>query len=154
VTLVTPGARVSEWTINTMEQERIQGRLIELGVEIVTTHSIAAAQPGRAQAVCVYSDRERELACDALVMVTARDPLDQLADDLLAAADRWEDAGVLTVQAVGDAWSPATIAGAVWDGRRYAEQLDQTDEREVPFRREVVRLAEQQSSSVERAQPA
>ena len=75
------------------------------------------------------------------LMVTARDPRDGLAAGLLAAADRWPDAGVVSVRAVGDALSPATIAAAVWDGRRYAEQLDTPDDRDVPFLREVVRLA-------------
>src|SRR5262249_23718759 len=35
VTYVTPAPRVSEWTVNTMEQHRIQQRLLELGVDIV-----------------------------------------------------------------------------------------------------------------------
>jgi dimethylamine/trimethylamine dehydrogenase len=153
VTLVTPAARVSEWTINTMEQERIQRRLIELDVEILTSHTIGSASPHAAQAVCTYSERERELTCDALVMVTARDPHDALAADLLAAADRWADAGVSSARAVGDAWSPATIAAAVWDGRRYAEQLDQPDDRDVPFLREVVRLAEGDPHGLAPARP-
>jgi dimethylamine/trimethylamine dehydrogenase len=153
VTLVTPAARVSEWTINTMEQERIQRRLIELDVEILTTHTIGSATAGAAQAVCTYSRRERELACDALVMVTARDPHDTLAADLLAAADRWADAGVSSARAVGDAWCPATIAAAVWDGRRYAEQLDQPDDRDVPFLREVVRLSARDPYGLAPARP-
>jgi dimethylamine/trimethylamine dehydrogenase len=147
VTLVTPAARVSEWTINTMEQDRIQRRLIELGVEIITTHALASAMPGSAQVACAYTQRERQLPCDALVLVTARDPHDRLAVELLAAADRWADAGVATVRAVGDAWCPATIAAAVWDGRRYAEQLEQPDGRDVPFLREVVRLADAAAGS-------
>jgi dimethylamine/trimethylamine dehydrogenase len=147
VTLVTPAARVSEWTINTMEQDRIQRRLIELGVEIITTHALVSAMPGSAQVACAYSQRERQLPCDALVLVTARDPHDRLAGELLAAAGRWADAGVATVRAVGDAWCPATIAAAVWDGRRYAEQLEQPDGRDVPFLREVVRLADAAAGS-------
>jgi dimethylamine/trimethylamine dehydrogenase len=87
------------------------------------------------------------------VMVTARDPHDALAADLLAAADRWADAGVSSARAVGDAWSPATIAAAVWDGRRYAEQLDQPDDRDVPFLREVVRLAEGDPHGLAPARP-
>ena len=139
VTLVTPAARVSEWTVNTMEQDRIQGRLIELGVEIVTTHALTSAGAGVAVASCVYSGRERELGCDALVLVTARDPVDTLADGLRELAGSWAEAGITSVRAVGDAWCPGTIAAAVWDGRRFAEELDQPD---PPMRREIVGLAE------------
>ena len=144
VTLITPGARVSEWTVNTMEQDRIQKRLLELDVDIRTSHVVAGADARSAQLSCVYTEREAELACDALVMVTARDPSDGLAAELLAASARWADAGITSVRAVGDAWCPGTIAAAVWDGHRYAEQLDdEPDDRDVPFRREIVRLAEQ-----------
>jgi dimethylamine/trimethylamine dehydrogenase len=46
------------------------------------------------------------------------------------------------VCAAGDAWAPATIAAAVWAGHRYAEELDEpTEERPVPFRREVTELS-------------
>jgi dimethylamine/trimethylamine dehydrogenase len=44
---------------------------------------------------------------------------------------------------VGDAYSPGTIAAAVWDGRRYAEELDAepADPDEAPFLREVAELS-------------
>ena len=51
--------------------------------------------------------------------------------------------GFVNVQAIGDAWSPGTIAEAVYSGRLYAEGL-QAPARptgEVPFRRELIRLA-------------
>ena len=70
------------------------------------------------------------------MLVTARDPRDSLVTELQQA-----EAG--TVRAIGDAWCPATIAAAVWDGHRYAEQLEQPDDREVPLLREVVRLADE-----------
>ena len=85
---------------------------------------------------CTYTEREHAVGCDALVLVTARDPCDGLVTEL-----RQTEAGA--VRAIGDAWCPATIAAAVWDGHRYAEQLDQQDDREVPFLREVVKLADQ-----------
>ena len=136
VTLVTPAARVSEWTVNTMEQDRIQRRLLELDVEIRTTHTVASGDAGEVLLGCTYTEREHAVACDALVLVTARDPCDGLVTEL-----RQTEAGA--VRAIGDAWCPATIAAAVWDGHRYAEQLDQQDDREVPFLREVVKLADQ-----------
>jgi dimethylamine/trimethylamine dehydrogenase len=136
VTLVTPGARVSEWTVNTMEQDRIQRRLLELDVEIQTAHTVAGGGAREALLGCAYTEREQVVGCDALVLVTARDPRDGLVTELPQT-----EAGA--VRAIGDAWCPATIAAAVWDGHRYAEQLEQQDNREVPFLREVVKLANQ-----------
>jgi dimethylamine/trimethylamine dehydrogenase len=136
VMLVTPEPRISEWTVNTMEQHRIQRRLLELGVEALTSHALVGAEGGIARVACSYTGRERELPCDALVLVTARLPNDSLAAGLEGRAGP-------RVQLVGDAWSPGTIAAAVWDGRRYAEDLDEptSDGDEPPFRREVVALA-------------
>jgi dimethylamine/trimethylamine dehydrogenase len=143
VTLVTPAARVSEWTSNTMEQERIQRRLLELGVEIRTSETVAGINGGLVRAACVYTGRVTELECDSAVLVTARLPEDALYTSLHERADAWSDNGIVSVCAFGDAWSPGTIAAAVWDGRRYAEELDGPRAGDaVPFLREVVSLAE------------
>ena len=141
VTLVTPAPRVSEWTVNTMEQPRIHRRLVERGVVLETAQALRSVAGGAARIACVYTGRERELPCDAVVLVTARLPEDGLAEELQLRRTDWAAAGVRSVRAVGDAWAPGTIATAVWDGRRYAEELDggQVGD-EVPFRREVVSL--------------
>jgi dimethylamine/trimethylamine dehydrogenase len=147
VTLATPAARISEWTVNTMEQERIQRRLLEAGVTLEPGKALTA--PGRL--TCVYTDREHEVPCDALVLVTARLPVDSLAGELAARRSEWADAGLRSVQAIGDAFAPGTIATAVWDGRRYAEELDGVPAGDtVPFRREVVALAEAPVHTVRR----
>jgi dimethylamine/trimethylamine dehydrogenase len=129
VTLVTPAALVSEWTVNTMEQPRIHRRLVEAGVELATAHDLVEVNGGEARLACTFTQRERAIPLDALVLVTARLPNDTLAREL-------------GVTAIGDALAPGTIASAVWDGRRYAEELD-TPPRgdDLPFRREVVQLA-------------
>ncbi len=143
VTLVTPAPRVSEWTVNTMEQERIHRRLSESGVEIRTARALLQLDGGTACVACVYTKREELIPCDALVLVTARLPEDDLAERLHDRAGDWDDAGLRSVRAIGDAWAPGTIAAAVWDGRRFAEELDAEPHGDaVPFRREVVRLAE------------
>jgi dimethylamine/trimethylamine dehydrogenase len=136
VTLVTPESLASAWTVNTMEQGRIQGRLLELGVEVVVSRALARAGNGSATTACVFTEAEREHPCDAVVLVTGRLPNDALAGELAAAG-----AGA-TVRVIGDAISPGTIAAAVWDGRRYAEELDAppADDTLPPFRREVVAL--------------
>jgi dimethylamine/trimethylamine dehydrogenase len=135
VTLVTPSARVSEWADHTMEQERIQGRLMELGVELLTSKGLLRADAGGVRLSCTYTGRESDLECDALLLVTSRLPNDELAQTLAGAGG--------SVRAVGDAYSPGTIAAAVWDGRRYAEELDAepADPDETPFLREVAELS-------------
>ena len=76
-----------------------------------------------------------------MVLVTSRTPSDEIAADLLLQQDRWPDAGLEAVEAIGDALAPA-IAHAVYAGRRYAEDLDgaAVARDEVPFKRELAEL--------------
>jgi dimethylamine/trimethylamine dehydrogenase len=138
VTLVSPQAMVSAWTQHTMEQSRIHAQLASAGVQILLSHSLRLAGPGTAEFGCAYTDRAASLDTDALVLVTARLPNDELAIEL-GSGDR----GPL-VEAIGDALAPGTIAQAVWDGHRYAEDLDDAaagNRDIVPFRREITSLA-------------
>ena len=136
VTLVTPEPLASAWTVNTMEQTRIQTGLLAAGVDVRVSRALARAGAGAAVSACVFTEREAEHACDAVVLVTGRLPDDALCIEL-------EAAGAASVRAIGDAVAPGTIAAAVWDGRRYAEELDAPpgDDTLPPFRREVVQLA-------------
>jgi dimethylamine/trimethylamine dehydrogenase len=144
VTLVTPAVCASSWTTNTMEQHRIQRRLLELEVDIVASHAVIATTAATVHAACVFTGREREIAADAAVFVTARLPQDAVYRELIARRDAWADAGLKTVRAVGDCLAPGTIAAAVWEGHRYAEELEEPPHRgdTVPFRREVTELAD------------
>lgn len=140
VSLVTPGISASSWTVATMEQHRIQRRLIELEVEVEASRSVTATTSTGVMTTCTFTGREREMACDSALFVTARLPEEALYRDLMARQEEWEDAGLKTVKAVGDCWSPGTIAAAVWEGHRYAEELD-AEPVEDGFRREVTELA-------------
>ncbi len=94
------------------------------------------------EVACTYSGRLSQIACDAVVMVTARLPNDALYLELNALQDEWSDAGIRTVKLIGDANAPAPIAWATYAGHRYAEELDAPDIGDaVPFRRELARLA-------------
>jgi dimethylamine/trimethylamine dehydrogenase len=140
VTLVTPAADVSTWTHNTMEQHRIQARLLDLGANLTTAHTLTTVDADGVVLACVYTDREQQLGCDSAVLVTSRLPNEGLYLDLLDRQASWDDAGLLTLDAVGDALNPGTIASAVWDGRRFAEDLGRIDEN-LPFPREIARLS-------------
>jgi dimethylamine/trimethylamine dehydrogenase len=143
VTLVTPAVCASSWTTNTMEQHRIQRRLLELDVQILASHAVVSTAADALRAACVFTGREREIPADAAVFVTARLPEDAVYRGLMNRRDDWAQAGLKTVRAVGDCLAPGTIAAAVWEGRRYAEELDEPPHRgdTVPFRREVTELA-------------
>jgi dimethylamine/trimethylamine dehydrogenase len=140
VSIVTPAAQVSPWTVNTFEVGRIQRRLIEAGIERVTDHAVSRVGRGGVVLTDAYTRQTREIEADAVVMVTARLPRDEL---YLQLEQRRDNGELATVRGVGDCWAPATIAAAVWSGRRAAEEFDAPTRSsdEVPFRREVTELA-------------
>ena len=145
VTLVTPAARVSAWTVNTMEQHRIQSRLLEAGVTSMhDPRRWRRRAPGGAVSPAPTPSREqraglRRAGAGHVAAAGGR----ARADELRAAGGDGP-----SVRAIGDALSPGTIAGAVWDGRRYAEELDDPealDRDRTPFLREVVQLAPEEA---------
>jgi dimethylamine/trimethylamine dehydrogenase len=140
VSIVTTASQVSAWTNNTFEANRIQRRLIEKGIHRVTDHALTRVGVGGVEVQDVYASVTREIDCDAVVMVTARLPREEL---YLALVGRRDAGELLTVRGIGDAWAPGTIAAAVWSGRRAAEEFDAVmpSNDEVPFRREVTQLA-------------
>lgn len=142
VRLVTPAAHVSAWTANTLELVRIRQRVLQAGVLVDLNRAVTGLWPGGVTTSCVFTGEQQEIGADAVVMVTARLPVDALAAELGAREPEWAAAGLRSVRVVGDAWAPATIAAAVWAGRRYAEELDEPPAPgPVPFRREVTALA-------------
>jgi dimethylamine/trimethylamine dehydrogenase len=134
VTYVTPAADVSHWTHNTMEQGRIQTRLMELGVTIIPLHNLQAIDTGHVELTCVYTDAVQKVACGTLVPVAMRNPRQTLLNDL---KDR-----AASVTAIGDCNAPGTIAAAVYAGHRFARELGAPLAEGVPFRRELPALAQ------------
>jgi len=139
VIFVTPDAIVGSFSQNTLEQGRIQTRLIEMGVRIVPTHGLAARGADRLDLACTYSGKITQVACGTLVTVTSRLPTDGLWLALQARQADWADAGIRTVTRIGDCLAPGTIAAANFGGHLYARTFDSPDDPDVvPFRREDV----------------
>jgi len=141
VTLVTPHATVASWTELTLEQHRIQARLLELGVNIITSHELLAVDADRFTLGCIYSGKPPELQAPAVVMVVSRLPRDQLYYQLADDEQKLRDAGIQTLKPIGDCHGPATIAAAVYEGHRFARELGE-EESDIPYRREITELAE------------
>jgi dimethylamine/trimethylamine dehydrogenase len=137
VTLVTPADRVSAWTVNTLEQHRIQKRLMELGVHVVMNHNVVEFDRQRVIIECTYTARESSLPAGSVVCITSRLPNDALYDALLQEPDAISAAGIASVTSIGDCLAPSTIAAAVYAGHRYAREFDLVDTDEIEFRREM-----------------
>ncbi len=142
VTLVTPANLVSEWSVNTLEQQRIQAGLIRLNVEIITAHGLSAIASDAATLDCAFTGKTRDIGCNAVVLVTSRLPNDALWRELKARESEWEPAGIRRIERIGDACSPAPIAWATYAGHRFAREIDtELPEGTLPFRREITELA-------------
>ncbi len=143
VTLVTPAAYVSDWTVNTLEQHSIHRRLALMGVDIVLNRGVVAIGSDHVDSNCIYTDQITPIAAQAVVVVASRQPNDALFHGLMARQADWGDAGILSVQRIGDAEAPGPIAWATYAGHRYARELDGPDIGDaLPFRREITALAD------------
>lgn len=142
VTLVTPSAYVSDWTVNTLEQHTIHRRLAQMGVNIVLNRGMVRIATGHVVSNCTYTDTLTEIGCDAVVMLASKIETNSVYLDLKARQAEWMDAGIKTVKIIGDAEAPGPIAWATYAGHRYARELDGNDIGDaLPFRREITGLA-------------
>ena len=139
VTLVTPAPDVSHWTHYTLEQGAIQQRLAQLGVIVKTQWEMNSIGEHCVDFSCAYSERELSIPCDQLIMVTSRLSNDELYQDCVNNIQRLQDAGVTSVDRIGDCVAPGTIAAAVYSGHLWARQLgDERAGAELPFSRELI----------------
>jgi dimethylamine/trimethylamine dehydrogenase len=138
VTLVTPESRVSAWSLYTSDQSGTQGRLIELGIQILVSHALDGFDGGEARLACVFSGRRIVRSVNSLMLVTARLPEDALYHQLTRQPDALQAKGIASVTRIGDCLAPGTLASAVYCGHRYARELDEPAAGDVPFRRERV----------------
>ena len=138
VIYVTPSPIAAAWSEQTLEQERIQKRLIDLNVKLLLSHNVVSMSDDSLSVSCTYSGRVTELSVATLVLVTSRSSNDTLWQDLSEKQEHWKAAGINRVDRIGDCYSPGLIATAVQSGFAYAQNTDAT---EVPLvRREDISL--------------
>ena len=125
VTYVTPAPIVASWTVNTLEQGRIQARLINMDVKILALSALKARDSETLTCSCIYTGRETTIACASLVPVTSRIPVDDLWSELSARRAEWPDCGITLIQRIGDCLAPGVIAAATYSGHQFARTLGQ-----------------------------
>ncbi len=132
VTLVTPAELVSAWTVNTLEQGKIQRRLMEKGVSLIVQHTVNSITADEVLLKCEVTGRQTAIAADAVLLVTDREPNDSLYQQLKPALD----AGKLrSLRLIGDAEAPNIIAQAIFSGYNTAVAFGEVVNRdETPFK--------------------
>jgi dimethylamine/trimethylamine dehydrogenase len=118
---VSPSSVVAAWTEQTLEQSRIQKRLIQLGVKLFLSHNVSNKENNRLALACCYSGNITEIPCSNLVTATSRLPTSELWNELSGVKSTWKSAGIKTVQQIGDCVAPGLIATAVQGGYAYAQ---------------------------------
>lgn len=137
VTLMTPEDVISKWGGYTYDRWRAQSRLMEMDVTLSVAQSLVSFDGNHAISECTYTGRHSETLADALVLVTARTPNDQLYRDLKDAHEAKPDA-LKTIRKIGDCDAPAIIAAAVFAGHRYARELEEEIDRDNPLKHDRV----------------
>ena len=143
VIYVTSATEVAIWTNNTMEQKRIQARLMALGVQLRLAKTITGIEHEVVTLACTYTGQLSSIDFGTLVLVTMREPDDALYQTLNRDAQALTQAGIKSVCRIGDCEAPGLIAAAVYAGHRYARELgsEPVSGDVTPFRREVVQLS-------------
>ncbi len=122
VTFITPAGVVSPWTSYTLEQERVQRRLVSLGVNILTSRSLSGGTDGKVMSSCLFGGKNLQHECATLVLVTERVPDEDLAVSLRKKIA--DGAGEIeTLRVIGDALAPGLIADAVYSGHLAARDF-------------------------------
>ena len=130
VTLVTPSGR--GFLLDTQHARSTCGPKTTNGIgcaRIVTTHNLSAIRSNAVDLSCVYTETIKTLDCAATVLVTMRQPVDDL----------WQACPDLI--RIGDALGPSTIAAAVHSGHLFARELGGGKPWRRPFRRDLINLS-------------
>jgi dimethylamine/trimethylamine dehydrogenase len=131
VTMVTPEALISAWTVYTLEQERIEKRLTRLGARLIKQHNLTGIYPGAVDLKSTVSGNGLELPCEAVVLVTERLPENEVYLGLKAAVS---DGLLASLRLIGDAEAPGIIAQAVYSGHLAGREFGEPASEGVPFK--------------------
>jgi dimethylamine/trimethylamine dehydrogenase len=135
VSLVTPAPLVSYWSQFTLEQERIQAKLMRLGVKLYPQNVLSEIGNDCVRLSNTISGDEIELSRDAVVLVSDRTPNDALYQSLKPAL---EVGKIKSLRIIGDAEAPNIIAQAVFAGHLAAREFDEEKVEGTPFKVERI----------------
>ena len=137
VTYVTHWDSLGEYLRFTLEEQRMWERLTELDVEVVSQHVTLSLEGGQGSFVHMWSGKERMVEFDSVILVTQRNSVCDIFDELHDDPERLADAGISSIHLIGDAHTPGMVAQSVFSGHRLAREFDAPDPAvALPFIRE------------------
>ncbi len=131
ISLITPAPLVSYWSQYTLEQERIQHKLMKLGVKLFSQSVLSEIRDDCAWLTNTISGEKIELPRDGVVLVSDRIPNDSLYSALKPAL---EEGKLQSLRIAGDAEAPNTIAQAVFSGHLAAREFEEEPMEGTPFK--------------------
>jgi dimethylamine/trimethylamine dehydrogenase len=138
VSLVTPAPMISYWSQFTLEQERIQHRLVKLGVKLYPQYVLSEIEKGCVKLINTISGEGSEIPRDEVVLVSDRVSNDLLYYELKPAL---EEGKLQSLRVIGDAEAPNIIAQAVFSGHLAAREFEEEKIEGTPFRVERMSLS-------------
>jgi dimethylamine/trimethylamine dehydrogenase len=135
VSLVTPAPLVSYWSQFTLEQERIQQKLMRLGVRLYPQHILSGIEDDCVSLINTISGEGTELSRDGVVLVSDRISNDSIYYELKPAL---EEGKLSSLRVIGDAEAPNIIAQAVFSGHLAAREFEDESVEGTPFKMERI----------------
>jgi dimethylamine/trimethylamine dehydrogenase len=137
VTLLTPAPLISYWSQFTLEQERIQHKLMKLGVKLYPQHALIEIGNDCVRLTNTISGNEVEFQHDGVVLVSDRISNDSLYYALKPAL---EEGKINSLRIIGDAEAPNIIAQAVFSGHLAAREFEEEKLEGTPFKVERIKI--------------
>jgi dimethylamine/trimethylamine dehydrogenase len=129
--------------------------LAQAGIGLVTLSYVSSFEDGEVVLANLFTGVSRRLPCRSLVIVGLRAARDELYAALMARGQDLQDAGIRSVDRIGDALAPGAIAHAVYSGHRFARELDEMPG-EAPYRRDapIIEFTPVLYETLDRTRPA
>jgi dimethylamine/trimethylamine dehydrogenase len=137
VSLITPAPLISYWSQFTLEQERIQHKLMKLGVKLYPQHVLSEIENDCVRLTNTISGNEVEFQRDGVVLVSDRISNDSLYYELKPAL---EEGKLNSLRLIGDAEAPNIIAQAVFSGHLAAREFEDEKVEGTPFKVERIKV--------------
>jgi dimethylamine/trimethylamine dehydrogenase len=135
VSLVTSAPMISYWSQFTLEQERIQHKLMRLGVKLYPQHVLSEIESDCVKLINTISGEGMELPRDGVLLVTDRISNDSMYYELKPAL---AEGKLQSLRLIGDAEAPNIIAQAVFSGHLAAREFEEEKGEGTPFKVERI----------------